>query len=68
VDVNRLVAELEAERNHLDTAIAALKRLGLNGTSKGVSGRRRLSIAARKRLSELMKKRWASGKMKRRRK
>ncbi len=67
MDIERIVAELEAERKRLAAAITALKRVSPDGTRVHTrrKGSRRLSAAARKRLSELMKKRWASGKLKR---
>ena len=70
-----IVAELKAERDRLDKAIAALDGIGARGVAKGRAvvkriGRRkrRLTAAGRKRLSELLKKRWASGKMGKRKK
>jgi len=56
VNTERIIEELEAERSRLETAIAALQ--GGNGRK----GRKRLSPAARKRISEGMKKRWAARK------
>ncbi len=71
MDIRRILAKLHAQRSRLDEAIAAIERL--NGTGKtpgrstgtraGGRRRRRMSAAARKRLSELLKKRWAHGKM-----
>ena len=70
MDTQEIVKELKAERARLDRAIALLD--GANATratvgtqepaSKGASTprkRHRLSAAGRKRLSMLMKKRWA---------
>jgi hypothetical protein len=69
VDTQEIVKELKAERNRLDKAIAALD--GANTTRatmptseparKGAPSRRKhhLTAAGRKRLSMLMKKRWA---------
>ena len=59
MDTDRIIAELEAERSRLETAIAALQ--GGNGR-KAWKGRRRLSTAARRRISEGMKRRWAARK------
>jgi hypothetical protein len=59
VNTERIIAELEAERSRLEMAIAALR--GRNGRKAG-RGRRRLSPAAKKRISEGMKKRWAARK------
>jgi len=73
VDLQRIVAELKQEREKLDRAIAAL-----DGAGPGVRGRRgvyaatgrprrrrHLSAEARKRLSDIMKKRWAERRRKR---
>jgi len=69
LDTQRIVSELKAERNRLDKAITALD--GAN-TTRAVAGnansrkaaqaprkRHHLTAAGRKRLSILMKKRWA---------
>lgn len=69
MDISGILAELRAERDRLDQAIAALQGVtsvrssGPGKTRAARGGRRRLSAAGRRRLSELMKKRWASGKM-----
>ena len=70
-----IVAELKAERDRLDKAITALDGVnssGRGGEARGVRGRRRgkhhLSAAGRKRLSLMMKRRWAQGKMGRKKK
>lgn len=61
MDTQALIAQLEDQRDRLNQAIAAL-----NGSpSGGRNGRRsprRLSAAARKRISDAMKKRWAKRK------
>ena len=60
MDIESLIAELEAQRDSLDEAIAALKR-----RTHPANGRRRrhqLSAAARKRISDGMKKKWAAKK------
>jgi hypothetical protein len=68
LDIERIVAELEQERDRISQAIASLKGINSSGSTrrstagKGRSeGQRRggMSPAARKRLSEMMKKRWA---------
>jgi exonuclease VII small subunit len=60
VDTKAIIAELEEERERLDRAIQALQT--------GRVGRRRrrgrLSAAARQRISEGMKRRWAQRKRK----
>ena len=80
MDIKTMVAELHRQRTQLDQAIAALE--GLYGTVARRRGRppknpqagnlfampkrRTMSPAARKRISEMMKKRWAERKRKRR--
>jgi hypothetical protein len=70
LDTQRIVSELKAERNRLDKAIAALDGAGTTPptVAKNVISmdgahapkkRHRLTAAGRKRLSMLMKKRWA---------
>jgi hypothetical protein len=63
LDTQSIIADLEAERDRLNSAIAALQggqhRRG-RPASKTTNGRKRhLSAAARKRIGEAMKKRWA---------
>ena len=73
MDTNRILADLRAERDRIDRAIAAIE--GLNSTGRRRVGRppraaqkprRRggMSAAARRKLSRLLKRRWAQGKMK----
>lgn len=73
MDTQSILAELRDERDRLDQAIAALeggngRRRGrkpgsLSGNGRrGRRGRRRLSAAAKKRISEMMKLRWAERK------
>jgi len=70
LDTANIIAELEAERNRLDSAIAALqgsrKRMGRpKGSTVATNGRkgpRRLSAAARKRIAESARRRWAKAK------
>jgi hypothetical protein len=70
LDTQEIVKELKAERNRLDKAIVALDGVNTSGTtlvtderaSKGAhipKKRHGMSAAGRKRLSLLMKKRWA---------
>jgi len=70
MNTNSILAELRAERDRIDSAIAAIA--GLNShqmaghqPSTPATGKRRggMSAAARKRLSRLLKQRWAQGKM-----
>ena len=69
MDIGKILDELKKERSHIDEAIAALQNLGSkpgNGrrTRGAANGRRkrRLTPEGRKRLSEMMKKRWAERK------
>jgi hypothetical protein len=64
-----IIAELEAERDRLSSAIAALQGgcstpRTLLGRPDGRSRRRHLSVAARRKIGEAMKKRWAGRKRK----
>lgn len=72
MDLASIVAELKRERDRLDNAIAALegsaarrgrppgRRPGASTGRRG--GRRHMSAEARRRISEMMKKRWAERK------
>jgi hypothetical protein len=67
MDAASIVAELEAERDRLNSAIAALQSSqgGRSGRASGKSyGRRHLSAAARRKIGLAMKKRWAERKKK----
>jgi hypothetical protein len=69
LNITAIVSELKAERNRIDGAISALEGLSSNGTASNHTPKRvqaagaqksgGLTAAGRKRLSELMKKRWA---------
>jgi len=71
MDTNRILAELRAERDRIDQAISAIE--AVNSTGRGRVGRPpkaarvrrrgRMSAAARRKLSRLLKQRWAQGKM-----
>ena len=67
-----IVAQLRDQRDKLDQAIRALESLNISFTSRRVGRprrrRSRMSAAARKRLSQLLKARWAAGKMSRKKK
>jgi hypothetical protein len=67
MDRTTMIAELEAERDRLESAIAALlgsqSRRGMTA-SKPDRRKRRLSAAARKKIGAAMKKRWAERKKK----
>ena len=73
MDMNRILAELRAERDRIDQAISALESVNSSGSRRAgrppraVTTRRRrsrMSAAARRKLSRLLKQRWAAGKMK----
>jgi hypothetical protein len=67
LDIHRIIAELKAERDRIDQAIAAIGNIGTRGERRGrppgtSSTKRRkhkLSPEGRRRISEMMKKRWA---------
>lgn len=74
MDTQSIIQELEAERDRLDRAIAALRSSGGRGVGRGGWGRgrkagangrrgpRHLSPAARRKIAEAAKKRWAKAK------
>lgn len=71
MDLKRIVTELKAERDRLGQAIAVLEGLdsvkapmglkagGYTAARRSMRKRGRITPQGRKRLSELMKKRWA---------
>ncbi len=60
MNTQSIIEELTAERDRLEKAISALRRT--TPGSNGRRGRRRLSAAARKRISAALKARWAKRK------
>jgi hypothetical protein len=63
MDTAATIAELEAERDRLDSAITALqgRKRGRGRPAGSTNSRKRhLSASARKRISDAMKKRWAA--------
>lgn len=62
LDTQTIISELEAERDRLDQAINALQGHRRYGRRPGRKPRRHLTAAARKRISEGMKKRWGAAK------
>ena len=66
MDLKNVIADLRKERDRIDQAIAAIEGIsgGRTGAGPGRRGRRRLSAAARKRISEGMRARWAERKKK----
>jgi hypothetical protein len=73
MNTERILSELRSERDRLNQAIAAIEGITSDGARRqprtGAKRVRRggISAAGRKRLSMLMKRRWAQGKMKGRR-
>jgi hypothetical protein len=72
MDIQSILNDLKRERERLDKAIVALeggaseprKRGRPAGSGKKSGPRRHMSAAARKRISEMMKQRWAERKRK----
>ena len=68
MDTARLVRDLRAEKIRIERAIAALEALSSDSTGRQATRtagankpvRRKMSPAARKRISMMMKKRWAA--------
>ncbi len=74
MELTSILAQVKAERDKLDIAISALEEVNSSGRAKKASGRgggrrkHHMTAAGRKRLSLMMKRRWAQGKMGRKRK
>jgi len=73
MDTKRILAELRAERGRIDQAISAIEAVDSTGrrrvgrppkVARKARRRGRMSAAARRKLSRLLKQRWAQGKMK----
>jgi hypothetical protein len=71
MDIQQIVSDLKNERDRIEAAIRALEGSGKSGRGPGrppgsTKGwkRRTMSPAARKRISEMMKIRWAERKKK----
>ena len=75
MDIQNILVDLKRERENIDRAIAALEGLGSQTRRRGrplgshnapaaKRPRRRMSAAARRRISEMMKLRWAERKKK----
>ena len=62
MDTQRIIAELEAERRRVKDAIAALQNRATKSRKVKRGKRSPLSTAARKRISEGMKKKWLARK------
>lgn len=65
-DLGAVLEQLKRERAKLDQAIKALSGVvgGKSGTASGRGGKRHLSVAARKRIAEAQRARWAKVKAK----
>ena len=57
-ELSAVLAQLKKERDRLDRAIAALSGVAA-GVHRGVSGKRKLSAAARQRIANAQRARWA---------
>lgn len=68
MDIKQILSDLRGERERIDAAIRALEggRTGRGPGRPAGSGRKRrtMSASARKRISEMMKLRWAERKKK----
>jgi len=73
MDINTILSELRTERDRIDQAFSALEAVSSTGrprvgrpprAAQKVRRRGRMSAAARRKLSRLLKQRWAQGKMK----
>lgn len=64
MDTQQILSALREEKDRLEQAISALEGAGGSkiGSGMGRRGRRRLSAAAKRRISVMMKKRWAERK------
>ena len=75
MNLQTVVAKLRAERDRIEQAITAIESLNSTGRRRGrppgstsapkKRGRRRMSAAARKRISQIQKQRWAVWRKKR---
>ncbi len=67
MDTSKILAELRSERDRINQAIAAIESISADGakparqsqTATAPRRRRRMSAAARRKLSAMMKARWA---------
>lgn len=62
MDTTSIIADLEEQRDRLTQAIDALRGGGRNPDRRFGRGKRHLSAASRKLISEKMKKKWAERK------
>ncbi len=61
MNIDRIVAELKAERDRVDQAIAALEgsKAGVSRNGRRRGGKRRLSAEGRSRIADAARRRWA---------
>jgi hypothetical protein len=64
MSIEHIIATLEAERDRLTQAIDALTNSGTSGKRLGRKRGSRLSAAARKKISDAMRRTWAARKKK----
>ena len=72
MDIQSILGDLKRERERIDRAIAALEGIGsgrrrgrpVGSHTQAKRPRRHMSAASRKRISEMMKQRWAERKKK----
>ena len=75
MDIQRIITDLKQERERLDRAISILEGLGsgrrrgrpAGGHAVAKHARRHMTAASRKRISQMMKQRWAERSGKKRR-
>jgi hypothetical protein len=60
MNIDEVVQQLNQQRSRLNAAIQALEGTNRRGRPPGSTKRRTMSAAARKRISQAMKKRWAT--------
>jgi hypothetical protein len=64
VNFDQILNELRSERSRLDKAINALEKVSGSGGGPGRRKKRHMSAAARRKISRMMKLRWAERKKK----
>ena len=62
MNILEIITELEAQRDRLNVAIAALDGQPKRYKARGATARRKMSAAARERISKAQKARWAKAK------
>ncbi len=59
MDIRKIIANLQSERDRIDKAIAAIQAINSNGLKPPSLKPGRLSAAGRRRIAEAAKARWA---------